>query len=923
MMRPQRSRLLDFFGPYEDDDWNPPPNGRSGLVPGQTSPGMTSRFNNFSITNPERQVGVPKQTVNTTSDLEHLMLNGRHASLREGLWIHRKKDDFRLHSAVLFETVNTASGSSSASRIRYLPLVAAPPATTPLIATPPVAPSRRRRYSVPDSFSSLPPVEVRSWPLDVLPDTKRYIQHARARRSQSQISTTNRTPPLASMRGSVSTLLSGAAFSVSRFSWPPGVVPVELFEMITRALTPRDIRNMRLVCKEFDSKSSPTLFKEVVVPFTAELYDMIEDDVSARMSKGKARASDVPSDPCGLNSYETHEDSIYYRKPSDRKRKHGLRVFQEFGHHMSKFGIRFEVTEYDLSVAPAKQSSHKHVDAYHGGYAWPPTGYPRFDRLAKLESSADEIPRMTAALANLVNVREIGLSLDSGLGFLGGPDRSHYDMIFDGHLPLFGEGLTVQHPHTDGATQFWSNLRQSRDSFQPITELDQERLLTCILDDDAGGLPSVLTNEYDDSTLWPTVNADGILGGANLNNPIRGIFYTTLEQYYGDPADAPKRSLPLSPKNMTNQQKQWLLETGWAQSAFLDTYMLALADNPQIFHKVTKITISKISSGLLSKLDHCVFWDALPNVENVTVLVSPDWRTVSKDDAGDAALLSLPPSDTINTFRGVVQRASLLENIKRLRFGYTNGGEYGKGVLGRNNYLMPAPITAMEQLLDEHPDVLSLDHIEDLTLVNCWLTPQMLKYLTTLPTFASATEKILTLDSVSLTANTKYERNDAFQIQLDTVHDFREGSWPAIINDLAQLVQPMVSDPENLDSSPIFDPDPLPAPYNKFTLTSCGYVFLQASSTLFDQSALTAGNLRGQDLTTFFNHRGNKVAPHLLGSRDKFLGMIIPRMTASEMAVLRVWGLQVGWPEGMGEEATYDGFVRGGEGRFSGCIRTV
>jgi hypothetical protein len=61
----------------------------------------------------------------------------------------------------------------------------------------------------------------------------------------------------------------------------------------------------------------------------------------------------------------------------------------------------------------------------------------------------------------------------------------------------------------------------------------------------------------------------------------------------------------------------------------------------------------------------------------------------------------------------------------------------------------------------------------------------------------------------------------------------------------------------------------------------------------------------------------------MLNSDDGFLGRILPRMPVAENTVLKGWGLQIGWPKGQGDEATYDGCVKGGEGRFSGCIQTV
>ena len=109
----------------------------------EASPGMMRRFDGFSITNSGHQLDVPKPAENTTSELEAMMMEGHHAGLREGLPITPSSTFFRLHSAILFETVNNGSGSSIETEIRYLPLVATPVAA-PLFSRPRAALRRRR-----------------------------------------------------------------------------------------------------------------------------------------------------------------------------------------------------------------------------------------------------------------------------------------------------------------------------------------------------------------------------------------------------------------------------------------------------------------------------------------------------------------------------------------------------------------------------------------------------------------------------------------------------------------------------------------------------------------------------------------------------------------------------------------------------------
>jgi hypothetical protein len=896
----------------------------------------------------------PKPNVNTLHDLELLLKDGQHNILREGVAINFSSP--HIGSAVLFEATRVGSDASGATQVRYLPLVnkgartTAQPgsgtAMTPqarllqVIHTHANVPNRPNRplpsiVQIPTPTPTGPIAKDR--PLDISPDAKRYIDRARAQRSLVGAVTTN-SNIASSIVPSRHVSSRSNTMSTPVGQWPPDAIPVELFATITRTLSHRDVRNMRLVCKEFESKTSGVLFKEVVVPFTAELYDMIEEDVSTRLSsQSKPESSKrTTAQASSLRVPDLHRengDGMYYRKASDTATTHGLRVFEGFGPHMNKFGIRFEVTEADLSMAPSKSSNTRHVQAYHGGYEWPPPGYARFGSLASLERVADETPRMTAALATLVNVREIGLSLDSGLGFLSGPDHSHHDMVFERSAKVFEDDEPSLRHTSNGAGNLWSYVRQSHSSFTTGVQLGQERLVSCILMPDRNGsvqLPTVASGiEYGDSTLWPSFETDGILCGVNLATPVSGVFYTTSAELNTSNNSAREGQPPLSPASLTSEQKQWILETGWAQSAFLDTYILALVDNPQVFQHITKVTISKISSGLLSQLDRDPFWTALPNVEDVTLLVSPDWRTVGKDEAGCAVTHPIAPSLAVSTFVAVVRRVIILDEIKRLRIGYAQGGENAKGMYGRNHNLMPAPISGPGQLLKPDPDVLAFDHLEAVTLVNCWISPQALLHLASTQTIAAVSGKTLTLESVSLTASTKLELQNFLQVKVGTMQQFREGCWPWVIEGLRRALQPIPREPDpfTASSEPQFDP----APYKRITSSSCGYVILPNLAG-FDQSAIELGPTMipaqlGPEhtvyITEWFRQRAEQLRGHMQTTKDDYVGRIVPWINAREIAVLNTWRMRVGLPSDEdGSDAEYDGFPTRGTGRFWGDVLT-
>lgn len=263
--------------------------------------------------------------------------------------------------------------------------------------------------------------------------------------------------------------------------WPLHELPVELFDLITAHLSRDDVKSMRLVNREFERKVSRSLFHTSVVPFNTELYDMIDEDKRSLTrvprpvlrNKGKKKVTDSDQPPTidgGLiwqNAKEDKEGKVY--------KGHGLRVFQGFGPHIKRFGMTFEVSEKQLLQPPIKKEL-EHVESYHGTYDWPSSHYARFANLAGLENTADETSRMKAAFANLEIVQELALSIDNGLGWLDGPDRSLKSRIFDRPSPVFGTKFDVLDRSTAAAAEFWAALQTSHRSFAAYPNLKEVTL---------------------------------------------------------------------------------------------------------------------------------------------------------------------------------------------------------------------------------------------------------------------------------------------------------------------------------------------------------------------------------------------------------------------------------------------------------------
>jgi hypothetical protein len=519
-----------------------------------------------------------------------------------------------------------------------------------------------------------------------------------------------------------------------------------------------------MVNKEFEEKVCLALFNTSVVPFNTELYDMIEEDaksvgrvsVPLQQTKGKGRAVDHG----GLhwqNAKEDAEGKVY--------KGHGLRVFQGFGPHIRRFGMSFDVLEGQLSHPPVKRELD-HVQSYFGSYDWPLERYTRFAGLAGLEQTADETSRMKSAFANLHKVSELALSVDSGLGWLNGPDKSIHARIFQRQDSIFGPSWAVADRQTQEANTFWDAVQtiyRSADVAGSPKEVALARR-SLPLGVHPSEIPGIRGTQYADARLWSSISASKstqvVASHSASDSTGFGVLYTTFSNL--DSAGHYDKSA-LVPADLRKEQKEWLLETEWAQRAFLECYMLAVIDNASRFSMVNKLKIAKLSSGFLPLLARESFWDALPNLTDVTILVKPDWRTVEKDEAGLAETCPQNPSEAIGIFHQCIlqDRLCLRSGITKLNIGWASGGEHADGIFARNNHILPAPLTRPEDSTAANTSSgLVFRHVEHLTLTNCWVTPTVLQEL--VARHADKVLKTLTLDSVSLTA---HPRNNAGILQ--------------------------------------------------------------------------------------------------------------------------------------------------------------
>lgn len=587
-------------------------------------------------------------------------------------------------------------------------------------------------------------------------------------------------------------------------TWRYSIPQEVLVYLATKYLSYADIRGLRLVNKSMSACFSPVCFRSLVVRFGSGMF-----------------------------------------APSER-----------YGNFVNKFAISFEVDLASLSKAKNKVSQEMR-EAFWGNYAWPKAAYQRFPELKALEDLVDENkPLLKKTLQNLPIASELALSVDSGHGWLNGPDLSDmqlWQIRHDGSK-VFGKTFTAidkWQEHLRNEIFLWAQqntITQStkylveRSTVEGTNAFDRTRSklrwlrnVRCrnynsfeLVSNQAtrdpnhhtGGTPQITpangnvlaANIFQFPGPVPAANAGLGLGALNLHvqfqpvvPPLNGMGPATpglalpgpgrrtqpgsgpsskkpraqrvaqwplifngynlaaelggQNSYIQDKIAHPALS-SLQPGQLSEAQAQYLMETVWAQRAFLSAYTTSVILNKANLRQVHELNIAKLSSGLLPGLEQDEFWRALPFLRILTILISPDWRQehVPGDKSFQSNMLISPIKASTELTNFLQRFICNLENLSKLTIGFVGGGEHAPGMMARNQHVLPAPITQQPRAwLSDHittppPEtMISFIHIEDLRFVNCWFSPCML--LAFMDKSRDTSLRHLTLDSVSLTAH--------------------------------------------------------------------------------------------------------------------------------------------------------------------------
>ena len=353
-----------------------------------------------------------------------------------------------------------------------------------------------------------------------------------------------------------------------------------------------------------------------------------------------------------------------------------------------------------------------------------------------MEKKADETRCMTLALSHLKSLNELGLVVESGLGWLSGPDCSDRVHILREKQRVFG--ATYLELDRSQRIKQWT--------WDAIT-IESRRNRGLGLERFEIGTPAserVMPDQYETSTFqtihgpfyesvavpkvgWAqapvqNVHPPLIFRGLDIERGVKDTENVLCNSSY--PSDT------LIPNELKYSQIEWLMENEWAQQAFLTSLTISVTDNANNFRHIQTLNIAKLSSRYLSALSNRDFWAALPGLQNLKMFVLPDWRDIVRgpDELLQAAMIC-PSSAGKQFFNFLETCIATKENITSLDIGWLGGGERAPGLFTRNQHILPAPVLSFTDPEAAHLSckVLKLPYVRHLALTNCWFHPSALK----------------------------------------------------------------------------------------------------------------------------------------------------------------------------------------------------
>ncbi|OAA45240.1 F-box domain containing protein [Beauveria brongniartii RCEF 3172] len=526
-------------------------------------------------------------------------------------------------------------------------------------------------------------------------------------------------------------------------------LPVEIFGIIISQISRQDLRNLRLVCKQWEANASPYYFKDVVVPFRTQMLRSLSPDRDGKL-----------------------------QNLSNSMLSNGGRIFGEFGHIIRRFALSMELDEDTLEYPPPKPKQQV-IRSYWGLYRWPHATYSRYQDVSGIENVADEFLHMKAALRCLSHVTELGLCSDAGLGFLSGPNiKARYNAIRHrvfqdpyGAKNKISLGSTPPSVVTVGDT-LPASAERSREAGR-VLQTWKMSMMEAMLRDAGFKEEEVL------DALALLLKTEGKTSLADMDlaeSHTPSIPKERVEGEYWDllPAFQPIRSsLPWSinkrlpertnyalvPAALTRAQKEMLLELEWAHRAMAQSFILSAIDCSieGSFQHVTTLNIAKIPSSHLHILSRHDLWSSFPSLTSVSLGVVADWRRfhVSAPEMVDE--VSVSPLDAVPLAHALIKDYISLEpKIESFHFEWICGGELASGCHQRSQHILPAPFFASPAAMARpamanvgtDSTLLRLPYVKNLSLKNCWVAPHVL--LQSLRDYALCSLERIEFEGVSL-----------------------------------------------------------------------------------------------------------------------------------------------------------------------------